>query len=458
MKHYSQLSIPTQEQFYFGHAPKPVSTRRGLVIGDGKVYPEINLTLPPIQINQANFDEIKKMYAETLTEICKRAVELDFEGFVIEFETLIEMTTHPPFAIELTEILNNILERFYAQNGLKTAIRITPNDSREMLRPPFMRSGRYYESMLKTFEGCAQNGAEFLAIESTGGKELHDQALLMCDLEMVVFSMICLGCRDMEFLWNKIVQIALKTNTIPSGDTACGFANTAMVLAEKKCIPKIFAAVVRVISAVRSLVAYDQGAVGPGKDCGYENVFIKAITGAPMAMEGRMASCAHLSPLGNIAGAVCDLWSNESVQMIKLLGGLAPVVSIEQLIYDCRMMNLSIEKNQHLMLRDLLVESDMWHDPQALVLAPENVIAISRKIISAKSYYAAAIAGAKEALNIIEKALNEGKLKVSEIELPWTAMLQSTLANLPSSEEKFIDMMMPRADASKIRIEEYGLK
>jgi len=70
-----------------------------------------------------------------------------------------------------------------------------------------------------------------------------------------------------------------------------------MVLAERKMIPRVFAAVVRAVTAVRSLVAYECGAVGPGKDCGYENPILKAITGCPMSMEGKTAACAHLSPM-----------------------------------------------------------------------------------------------------------------------------------------------------------------
>lgn len=63
----------------------------------------------------------------------------------------------------------------------------------------------------------------------------------------------------MEHLWSEIVKIAERTGSIASGDTACGFANTAMVLADKKYIPRVFAAAVRVISAVRSLVAIECG-------------------------------------------------------------------------------------------------------------------------------------------------------------------------------------------------------
>jgi methanol---5-hydroxybenzimidazolylcobamide Co-methyltransferase len=59
-------------------------------------------------------------------------------------------------------------------------------------------------------------------------------------------------------------------------------------------------------------------AVGPGKDCGYENPILKAITGFPMAMEGKTSACAHLSPLGNIAAAMCNTWSQACGQLSKL--------------------------------------------------------------------------------------------------------------------------------------------
>lgn len=69
-------------------------------------------------------------------------------------------------------------------------------------------------------------------------------------------------------------------------------------------------------------------------------VFIlRSLTGTPISMEGKPAACAHLSPVGNVALCVVDLWSNESVQNIKLLGGMAPTVPFEQLTYDCHLMN-----------------------------------------------------------------------------------------------------------------------
>jgi methanol---5-hydroxybenzimidazolylcobamide Co-methyltransferase len=99
-----------------------------------------------------------------------------------------------------------------------------------------MRSSPRLGGMLELFERLALAGGDFLSIESTGGKELHDDALLYCDVKGVVFALAVLGVRDMGFLWKKIVDVARKAGVRAGGDTASGFANTAIVLAEKKYI------------------------------------------------------------------------------------------------------------------------------------------------------------------------------------------------------------------------------
>lgn len=50
------------------------------------------------------------------------------------------------------------------------------------------------------------------------------------------------------------------------------------------------------------------------------------------------ALIAGMEIVGNIAAAVCDLWSNESVQNTRLLSGYAPEVFSEILAYDCCLM------------------------------------------------------------------------------------------------------------------------
>jgi Methanol-cobalamin methyltransferase B subunit len=76
-----------------------------------------------------------------------------------------------------------------------------------------------------------------------------------------------------------------------------------MQLASQKMLPETLAAVVRAMSAPRALAPFEQGAVGPSKDCAYEGPIMKAIAGVPISMEGKSAACAHFSPVGNIASA-----------------------------------------------------------------------------------------------------------------------------------------------------------
>jgi len=213
------------------------------------------------------------------------------------------------------------------------------------------------------------------------------------------------------------------------------------------------------VSAVRTLVCYECGAVGPGKDCGYENPILKAITGFPMAMEGKTAACAHFSPLGNIAAATCDTWSNESVQNVKLLAGMAPTCYVEQLIYDCRLMNeaLADGRDAALLYRKWMVSSDASRDPQAYVLTPDSAVAIAQAIISAPSAYDAGKAAALTALRLMRDAHRDGALKIHPREVPWLDRLQKTVEALPAKEPEFIDQMMAEVDTTKFVAADYGI-
>jgi methanol--5-hydroxybenzimidazolylcobamide Co-methyltransferase len=459
MNRFDHLAVANPAELLFGVAPKPLPTRHGLSIGGGVVYPELNFTLPPMFVDKTTMPEVRTQYQQIITGALRRAVELEAPGLVVEFETLPPMTENPSWGIELTRILLDGMAEAHAKHGMKSVLRITPNDTREMERPPRMRSGPLYEAMLETFEGCAAAGAELLSIESVGGKEVHDDALMMGDLPAVIFALTVLGVRDMRFLWTELNRIAVKHGVQCAGDTACGFANTAMVLAEQKMIPRVFAAVVRAVSAVRTLVGYECGAVGPGKDCGYENPILKAITGFPMAMEGKTSACAHLSPMGNIAAATCDTWSNESVQNIKLLGGMAPTCYVEQLIYDCRLMNEALAEGRDaaLLYRKWMVASDARRDPQAFILSPENVITIAQAIVSAPNAYESGKAAARTALRLIREGHRDGALKLSPRELPWLDRLQKTIDSLPASEPEFIDDMMGKVDTAKFIPADYGI-
>lgn len=447
-KEFSSTTYTNLDDFIYANAKYPVTLQNGISIGGGTLYPEINFTLPTMLIEEATMPEVLHHYKEIATGIGERARDLEVPGFVAEIETLPPMTFNPEWGIEVCKTVLDTLADFSAKYGIKFGVRITPNDIREGRDLEHMWHGSHWDNMLKTFEGCARAGANFLAIESVGGKEVHDEAIMYCDITKSIFALSVLGTKDMAKLWTEITAIAEKTGTIPAGDTACGFANTAMVLADRKYIPKVFAAVVRVMTAIRSMVAVEYGARGPHKDCGYEGVYVKAITGIPIAMEGRTSACAHLSPVGNVAMCLADLWSNESVQNIKLLGGMAPTVSFEQLTYDCRLMNKASERGRDaaILLRDLHADSDSALDPQAYVLRPDVVLEISKELVKEQGYYNRIRKAASLALAKIEKANKNGELALDEKELMWIERLGEDLEALPADADTLTETMIPQCE------------
>jgi methanol--5-hydroxybenzimidazolylcobamide Co-methyltransferase len=302
-----------------------------------------------------------------------------------------------------------------------------------------LREGEAWEKVKRSFELCADAGAHILSIESVGGKEVHDEALLYGDVRGMVFALGSLACRDMAWLWDQIVGICTtRTGVIPGGDTACGFGNTAMQLAHQGMLPEVVAAVDRAMTAPRSLVAFERGAVGPSKDCAYEGPIVKAISGAPIAMEGKSATCAHFSPLGNIAAAMCDLWSNESVQNVRLLSGSAPEAFAELLAYDCRLMNQALAQGGGRTLRDWLTASDRWLSPQAAVLSPEATWEIAQAIVAEKSDYRRTVAAGQTAVRLLQEGVAAGHLVLAGTERQWLDRLAAGLAGLPATEEDLL--------------------
>jgi methanol--5-hydroxybenzimidazolylcobamide Co-methyltransferase len=456
----TKLAIATLDDFLYGLAPRPVSCRTGVEIGKGCVIPEINFTLPPIIISDRNWPEIRHEYAEMIEGVCQRAVELEVPALLVEFETLPEMTVRPQWGIEITRLLATVLQKYRDKRGLRSALRLTPNDTRELERPPLMRQGKFWDGMVEFFQKAADAGADLISIESTGGKEVCDEALMNADLHGVVFALGVLGARDMAFLWDHIVAVCQHHRIMPAGDTACGFANTAMVLADQKLLPRVFAAAVRVAAVPRSLVAYERGAIGPSKDCAYEGPYLKAIAGVPISMEGRTAACAHLSRVGNITQAVCDCWSNESVQNVRLLSAPAPVVSLEQLAYDCRLMNTAAAHSSEdaRRLRDWLVESDAARDPQAWILRPDVVLRISEQIVQESTPYLRTRRAVWAATQEMKRAHQAGELNIPDRELPWLERLEEQAESLPDSEERFLDAMADSSVAGKFLPDQYGFE
>jgi methanol--5-hydroxybenzimidazolylcobamide Co-methyltransferase len=167
-------------------------------------------------------------------------VDLKVPGLVMEFELLPDLTLEREWGAEVTAVLRHTLDRYAASDGLASALWVTPNDIREFVRPPLMREGDKWDQTVASFDLCTQAGADMLSIESTGGKELHDDALLNGDPTGSVFALGIMAGRDMAQLWDMIAAVAAKRQVVAAGDSACGSGNTAMTLANNRHIPKVW--------------------------------------------------------------------------------------------------------------------------------------------------------------------------------------------------------------------------
>jgi methanol--5-hydroxybenzimidazolylcobamide Co-methyltransferase len=378
-------------------------------------------------------------YERMVRDVLERCVQLGLPGIQIELEHIWQMTKNPDWGGEIAAQTKHMMDDYYRKFGLKSAIRATIADNRKA-EEENIRECKAIELAFRAFETSAQEGADNLSIESVGGKEITDYCIVRGDIRGVLFGIGVLGSRDMEFMWKQIVGIANKYKVTPGGDTNCAQANVAMFMAggyQDKSVPHTFAALTRAISAARSLVAYEQGAKGPSKDCGYENPIIKAITGIPIAMEGKASACAHSDLVGNLAASCCDLWSNEAVEYHDMFGGSTVAVFAEILGYDCAMMNSAVQMGKAKDLRDILVTSDKYRDTQGFILAPQNAYEIGKAIVENNSnYYTRARAAGMKAGELM---MGAAKLKMPAHERQTLRDALTVLESLPAKEEDFID-------------------
>jgi methanol--5-hydroxybenzimidazolylcobamide Co-methyltransferase len=133
---------------------------------------------------------------------------------------------------------------------------------------------------------------------------------------------------------------------------------------------------------------------------------------------------------------------------------------MEQLIYDCRLMNRALAegKTAALTLRRWLVESDAGLDPQAWVLTPDSVLAIARAIVNAPDHYQAGVAAARCAVDLLRAGHAAGRLKIAQRELGFLDSMAAQLDKLPADEAAFIAQQMALADPTKYLPVEYGLQ
>ncbi len=441
MKRFTRMVYKNPEEIVFGRAKFPVSQRWNIQFGAGYVVPEVKVA--PQEGSEASKEKMTGECRNIAQSACERAVSIGLPTFMLEQEHVFQQTNNPEWAAECTQIQAEVLESYHDEYDIKVSLRQTPADIRLEERSPGLRGSDYDNKVEESLEACAANGASDICIESMGGKSVSDYGISRGDIKATLFGIGVLGSIDMEYVWDRIVNICKKYDCRPGGDTDCAQANTAMFMAGgllDKDIAHTTAALARAMGAARSLVAVECGAIGPLKDCGYENPIVKAISGVPIATEGKNAVCAHSDLMGNLIAGVTDVWSNESVYHRQEMGGTTPEVWLQATGFEAALMNTALQTETAETLRDIYTLTDKYRDPQALILAYDNAYRIGEAIINyGKDPYLRSRAAALEAGKIINEASEAGKLYLTRFERDSLDSALKVLEELPMDADQFTD-------------------
>ena len=459
---YTKMAYSNADDLVFGRAKHPVSYGFGMKVGAGRVIPEINYA--PRPGTEKDVARLRKEYVDYISkDVLDRAITIGMPDLQIETEWVSQMS-NAKLSAPIVEGQKEITEKYHEEYGINTAVRHTIPDKRE---PECgMRAGmdkdNLPELLFENAEVACENGADVLSVESVGGKELADYAVTNGDIVAFLFGVGYLGSIDMTYIWQNFVDICKKNKTIPGGDTNCSGANTAMFMAGgylDNDVQRTFSAITRAIASARTLVAWECGAVGPDKDCGYEGPICKAIAGKPTAQEGKNCQCAHCDIQGNLMASTCDLWSNESVEYHPEFGGSSVQCWLASLGYEVALMNTSIEFKQEKTLRDLYMYTDRVRGPEGYILAYDNAYKIGAAIAeNGNDLYLRAKAAGETAAKIIHDGYKSKELPLTKKQLEVLESCQKQLAALPDSEDKFVEMCTKKyKDVPMFNIKNYGL-
>ena len=463
MAKYTKMAYSSADEMVFGHAKEPVSYGFGIKVGAGRVIPELNYG--PRPGSEASPEKLRKEYVDYISkDVLNRCVTLGFPDVQLETEWISQMGD-PKMSTPVVEGQKAICEKFHEEYGINCAVRQTIPDQREAeegYRPGMGGKHSYPEHLFQCAEVACENGADVLSCETLGGKELGDYATTNGDIVAFLFGIGYLGSIDMEYVWKEFVNIAKKNKTIAGGDTNCSGANTSMFMAGgmlDQDVQRTYSAVTRAIASARTLVAWEQGASGPDKDCGYEGPICKAIAGKPCAQEGKNCQCAHADLQGNLMAQVCDLWSNESIEYHPEFGGTSVQCWMGSLGYEVALMNTAIQTGKQKELRDLYMITDRERGPEGHILAYDNAYEIGKAIVSeGDNYYLRAKAAGLKAAELI-KAHNDAKeLALTRKQREVLEGIIKDLSALPDDEDKFFEYCCKKyADVPNFTLKNYGL-
>ena len=251
VKRYTEMAYNNADDMLFGNSKHPVKAKLGLEVGAGYVTAEVNYAPRP-EAGQSK-EKLISEYRRLTTDILARCVQIGFPSISLETEHVQQMTNNPSWGGEIAHVQKTILEEYHEEYGIKCGLRHTPGDIREE-RDYLALIGPKYDLLMESFEAVAEGGADFLSIETMGGKEVLDYAILRNDIPGLIYSIGCLGSIDMTMIWQDITKIAQKKGVVSAGDTDCSQANTAMFIAGgllDKNLAHTLAIIARTISAAR---------------------------------------------------------------------------------------------------------------------------------------------------------------------------------------------------------------
>ena len=445
MAKFTKMAYDNADDMVFGHSKKPVSYGCGIKVGAGYVIPEINYA--PRPGTEKSVEKITKEYVEYISkDAIERALTLGFPNLQLETEWVAQMGTVPGMGASVVAGQKAITEKYHKEYGINLAVRHTIPDQREAeqgLRDGMDSKFNYPEKYWECCEIVCENGGDLLSVESVGGKEFADYAVTHGDITAFLFGVGYLGSIDMEHIWTEMANIAKKHGTTLGGDTNCSGANVSMFMAGGMLdndVQKTFSAVTRCISAARTLAAWESGAVGPDKDCGYEGIICKAIAGKPTAQEGKNCQCAHCDLQGNLIAQACDLWSNESVEYHPEFGGTSVQCWLGSIGYEAALMNTAIQLGQEKTLRDLYMYADRTRGPEGYVLAYDNAYKVGQAIAeNGNDLYLRAKAAGLTGAKIIMNGYETKELALTNKQLDTLKSIIKTLEGLTDETDKIVE-------------------
>ncbi|MBQ8644454.1 MAG: methanol--corrinoid methyltransferase [Candidatus Methanomethylophilaceae archaeon] len=437
------MAYKDADELVFGHAQQPVSYGFGIKIGAGYVIPEINYAPRPGA--EKDSEKLRKEYVDYISkDILNRAVTAGFPNVQLETEWVSQMNQEK-LSAPVVEGQKAICEKYHEEYGVNCAVRHTIPDQREADEglKPGMGGRSYPEKLFECAEIACENGADNLSCETVGGKEFADYAVTNGDITAFLFGVGYLGSLDMTYVWQEFADIAKKNKAVAGGDTNCSGANVSMFMAGgflDNDVQKTFSAVTRCISAARTLAAWESGAVGPDKDCGYEGIICKAIAGKPTAQEGKNCQCAHCDLQGNLIAQACDLWSNESVEYHPEFGGTSVQCWLGSIGYEAALMNTAIQLGQEKTLRDLYMYADRTRGPEGYVLAYDNAYKVGQAIAeNGNDLYLRAKAAGLTGAKIIMNGYETKELALTNKQLDTLKSIIKTLEGLTDETDKIVE-------------------